>query len=41
MIAEDLGALCHDPLKAVLYGFPWGEGELEGVPARASGKEKS
>jgi hypothetical protein len=30
MIAGDLGALCHDPLKAVMYGFPWGEGDLAG-----------
>jgi hypothetical protein len=30
MIAEDLGKLSHDPPKAVMYGFPWGEGELEG-----------
>lgn len=30
-IAEDLAAFTHDPLKAVLYGFPWGEGELEGL----------
>lgn len=29
-MAEDLGAYTHDPLGAVLYGFPWGEGELEG-----------
>lgn len=30
-IAEDLAAFTRDPLKAVLYGFPWGEGELEGI----------
>jgi hypothetical protein len=29
MIAEDLAQYTHDPLGAVLYGFPWGEGELE------------
>ena len=28
-VAADLGAFTHDPLKAVLYGFPWGESELE------------
>lgn len=28
-MAEDLAAFSHDPLKAVLYGFPWGEGDLE------------
>lgn len=32
MMAEDLAGMTHDPLGAVLYGFPWGEGELEGVP---------
>jgi hypothetical protein len=31
MLAEDLAALTHDPLGAVLYGFPWGEGPLEGL----------
>lgn len=31
MLAEDLGAFTHDPLNAILYGFPWGEGELEGI----------
>lgn len=30
-IAEDLGAFTHDPLGAILYGFPWGEGQLEGL----------
>ncbi|HUD64701.1 MAG TPA: hypothetical protein VMQ17_08990 [Candidatus Sulfotelmatobacter sp.] len=29
MLAEDLARFTHDPLSAVLYGFPWGEGELE------------
>src|SRR5215469_2225893 len=29
MIADDLGAFSNDPLKAVMYGFPWGEGELQ------------
>lgn len=28
-MAADLGQFTHDPLKAVLYGFPWGEGDLE------------
>lgn len=28
-IASDLAAFTHDPLKAVMYGFPWGEGDLE------------
>jgi hypothetical protein len=28
-VATDLGQFTHDPLKAVLYGFPWGEGDLE------------
>lgn len=28
IMAGDLGAFTHDPLKAVLYGFPWGEGDL-------------
>src|SRR5882724_5267427 len=28
MIAEDLTAYRNDPLKAVKYGFPWGETEL-------------
>lgn len=31
IIAEDLAQFTHDPLNAVLYGFPWGEGELEGL----------
>jgi hypothetical protein len=31
MLAQDLAAFTHDPLGAVMYGFPWGEGELEGV----------
>ncbi len=31
MLAEDLAQFTHDPLSAVLYGFPWGEGELEDV----------
>jgi hypothetical protein len=30
IIAEDLGRFTHDPLGAALYGFPWGEGDLEG-----------
>lgn len=30
-IAGDLGAFCHDPLRAVLYGFPWNESELEDI----------
>jgi hypothetical protein len=29
LIAEDLAMYALDPLGAVLYGFPWGEGELE------------
>jgi hypothetical protein len=29
LIAEDLAAYALDPLGAVLYGFQWGEGELE------------
>jgi len=29
MIADDLGALSNDPYRAVMYGFPWGERELE------------
>ncbi len=28
MIAEDLAAFTHDPLSAVKYAFPWGEGDL-------------
>lgn len=32
MVAEDLASYTHDPLSAVLYGFPWGEGELEHSP---------
>lgn len=31
MLAEDLAGFTHDPLNAVRYGFPWGEGELEGI----------
>ena len=31
MLAEDLGAFTHDPLNGVVYGFPWGEGPLEGI----------
>lgn len=31
LVAEDLAAFTHDPLRAVLYGFPWGEGSLEGL----------
>lgn len=27
-LASDLGELSRDPYKAVLYGFPWGEGDL-------------
>lgn len=27
-LAGDLASYTHDPLGAVLYGFPWGEGEL-------------
>lgn len=30
IIAEDLAAYTLDPLSAVKYGFPWGEGDLEG-----------
>jgi hypothetical protein len=39
-LAEDLAALTHDPLGAVLYGFPWGEGPLEGLrgPRRWQGE---
>jgi len=29
MMLSDIGQFTHDPLGAVLYGFPWGEGELE------------
>lgn len=29
LVAEDLGLLTHDPYKAVIYGFPWRDGELE------------
>lgn len=29
IIASDLAQYTHDPLAAVNYGFPWGEGELE------------
>lgn len=28
-LADDLGGFTHDPLGAVLYGFPWLEGDLE------------
>lgn len=35
-IAEDLAVYSNDPLKAVKYGFPWGEGEL----ASSSGPRK-
>lgn len=28
-LAEDLASFTHDPLGAVMYGLPWGEGELE------------
>lgn len=28
ILAEDLGSFTHDPMGAVLYGFPWGEGDL-------------
>lgn len=30
MLADDLGQFTNDPLGAVLYGFPWGEGDLQG-----------
>src|SRR5579859_3315215 len=29
LIAQDLGALTHDPYRAVIYGFPWGSSDLE------------
>lgn len=29
MLAEELARYTHDPLNAVRYGFPWGEGDLE------------
>jgi len=29
MLASDIGGFTHDPLKFVLYAFPWGKGELE------------
>lgn len=32
MLAEDLGAFSHDPLGAVKYGMPWGEGDLSHAP---------
>lgn len=31
VLAEDIASFTHDPLKAVLYGFPWGEGPLDGI----------
>jgi hypothetical protein len=31
MLAADLGGFTRDPLGAVLYGFPWGTGELDGI----------
>lgn len=31
MLAEDLAGYTYDPLGAVLYGFPWGEGDFEGI----------
>lgn len=27
-LCQDLAQFSHDPLRAVLYGFPWGDGEL-------------
>lgn len=29
-MVDDAGSFVHDPLGAVLYGFPWGKGELVG-----------
>src|ERR1700722_12645980 len=31
-LVNDLAKYSNDPLKAVLYGFPWNEGDLEGSP---------
>ncbi len=31
LMAEHLARFVHDPLGAVLYGFPWGEGDLAGL----------
>jgi hypothetical protein len=30
LLASDLAAFTHDPYRAVLYGFPWSDGELTG-----------
>ena len=30
-LADRLAGFRHDPLGAVMYGFPWGEGELAGI----------
>lgn len=30
-LAEDIGSFAFDPLGFVLYAFPWGEGELQGM----------
>lgn len=29
MLAEDIASFSHDPLKYVMYAFPWGEGDLK------------
>lgn len=31
-LALDVGSFAFDPLGFVLYAFPWGEGELDGMP---------
>lgn len=31
LLAEHIAGFVHDPLGAVLYGFPWDEGDLAGV----------
>ena len=28
MLASDIGSFTRDPLRFVLYAFPWGQGEL-------------
>lgn len=30
-MAADMGGFTHDPLGYVLYAFPWGQGELQGI----------
>lgn len=41
MIAEDLASFTHDPLKAVMYGFPWGEGPLDGIAGPRSWQKEA